>query len=142
MNIPYKLVGGVSFYQRKEIKDFLAYLRIIVNTRDEENLKRIINYPARGIGKTSIERVLIAANQYDKTMWDTLEMPDAAGLKGAAASSIEQFVVMIRSFQVMLEKQNAYDVAFAVGKHTGLVQELYNYKSVEGLARYENVQEL
>ena len=69
-------------------------------------------------------------------------MPDAAGLKGAAASSIEQFVVMIRSFQVMLEKQNAYDVAFAVGKHTGLVQELYNDKSVEGLARYENVQEL
>jgi DNA helicase-2/ATP-dependent DNA helicase PcrA len=142
MNIPYKLVGGVSFYQRKEIKDFLAYLRIIVNTRDEENLKRIINYPARGIGKTSIERVLIAANQYDKTMWDILQMPDAAGLKGAAASSIEQFIVMIRSFQVMLEKQNAYDVAFAVGKHTGLVSELYNDKSVEGLARYENVQEL
>lgn len=142
MNIPYKLYGGVSFYQRKEIKDFLAYLRVIVNTQDEENMKRIINYPVRGIGKTSIERVIITANEQGKTFWEILHTPDAAGLKGAAASSIEQFVTMIKSFQVMLEKQNAYDVAFAVGKHTNLVQELYNDKSVEGLARYENIQEL
>jgi len=142
MNIPYKLYGGISFYQRKEVKDFLAYLRVIVNTRDEENIKRIINYPARGIGKTSIERVLIAANQHDKSFWEVIQFPEMAGLKGAASSSIEQFVVMIKSFQAMMEKQNAYDLAFAVGKHTGLVQELYNDKSVEGLARYENVQEL
>jgi len=142
MNIPYRLVGGVSFYQRKEIKDYLAYLRLIVNQQDEENLKRIINYPARGIGKTSIERIQIAASQYDKTMWEMLQFPDMLGIKGAGASSIENFVVMIKSFQVMLEKSNAYEVAFAVGKHTGLVQELYNDKSVEGLARYENVQEL
>ena len=142
MNIPYKLYGGISFYQRKEVKDFLAYLRLIVNKQDEENLKRIINYPARGIGKTSIERIVLAANQYDKTFWEMLQHPEATGLKGAAASAIEQFVVMINSFGVLLEKQNAYEVAFAVGKHTGLVQELYNDKSVEGLARYENVQEL
>ncbi len=142
MNIPYKLYGGVSFYQRKEVKDFLAYLRVIVNPNDEENLKRIINYPVRGIGKTSIERVLVIANQNDKTFWEMLHYPDGVGLKGAAASAIEQFVTMIKSFQVMLQKQNAYEVAFAVGKHTGLVQELYNDKSVEGLARYENVQEL
>lgn len=142
MNIPYKLYGGVSFYQRKEIKDYLAYLRLIVNPRDEENLKRIINYPARGIGKTSIERVMIAANHYDKGFWEMLQYPDMTGLKGAASAAIEQFVTMIRSFQVTLEKGNAYELAFAVGKHTGLVQELYNDKSVEGLARYENVQEL
>lgn len=142
MNIPYKLYGGVSFYQRKEVKDFLAYLRVIVNPNDEENLKRIINYPVRGIGKTSIERVLVIANQNDKTFWEMLHYPDGVGLKGAAASAIEQFVTMVKSFQVMLQKQNAYEVAFAVGKHTGLVQELYNDKSVEGLARYENVQEL
>lgn len=142
MNIPYRLVGGVSFYQRKEIKDYLAYLRLIVNQQDEENLKRIINYPARGIGKTSIERIQIAASQHDKTMWEMLQFPDMLGIKGAGASAIENFVVMIKSFQVMLEKGNAYEVAFAVGKHTGLVQELYNDKSVEGLARYENVQEL
>ncbi len=142
MNIPYKLYGGISFYQRKEIKDFLAYLRIIVNPQDEENIKRIINYPARGIGKTSIERLLIAANEHQKPFWEMLHHPEVAGLRGSASNEIEKFVVMIRSFQVMLEKQNAYDVAFAVGKHTGLVQDLYNDKSVEGLARYENVQEL
>lgn len=142
MNIPYKLVGGVSFYQRKEIKDYLAYLRVIVNTQDEENIKRIINYPARSIGKTSVDKILIAANQYDKTFWEVIETPEMAGLKGASANSIENFVTMIRGFQTMLETHNAYDVAFAVGKRTGLVAELYNDKSVEGLARYENVQEL
>ena len=142
MNIPYKLYGGVSFYQRKEIKDYLAYLRIVVNTRDEENLKRIINYPARGIGKTSVDKIAIAANQFDKTFWEVIQIPGMIGLKGSAANHIEGFVNMIRGFQTMLETHNAYDVAFAVGKRTGLVQELYNDKSVEGLARYENVQEL
>src|SRR5690606_22870497 len=73
MNIPYKLYGGVSFYQRKEIKDFLAYLRVVVNTRDEENLKRIINYPARSIGKTSVDKILITANQQDKTFWEVIQ---------------------------------------------------------------------
>jgi DNA helicase-2/ATP-dependent DNA helicase PcrA len=142
MNIPYKLLGGVSFYQRKEIKDFLAYLRVIVNTQDEENIKRIINYPARSIGKTSVDRIMIAANQYDKTFWEVLQFPDMAGLKGASANAVENFVAMIQGFQTMLETGNAYDVAFAIGKRTGLVAELYNDKSVEGLARYENVQEL
>jgi len=142
MNIPYKLIGGVSFYQRKEIKDFLAYLRMIVNPRDEENIKRIINYPARSIGKTSVDKIMIAANHLDKSFWEILHMPEAAGLKGASATAIGNFVIMIESFQTMLETTNAYDVAFAVGKRTGLVAELYNDKSVEGLARYENVQEL
>lgn len=142
MNIPCKLYGGISFYQRKEIKDYLSYLRVIVNTRDAENIKRIINYPARGIGKTSIERLMVFADQHNLTLWEALHHPERAGLKGAAANAIGDFVTMILSFQTMLEKQNAYDVAFAVGKHTRLVQELYNDKSVEGLARYENVQEL
>lgn len=142
MNIPYKLFGGVSFYQRKEIKDLLGYLRIIVNPGDEENLKRIINYPVRGIGKSSIEKLLVEAHTHDKTFWEVLRTPEQFGLKGAAANAIEKFVTMIKSFQVMLEKSNAYEVAFAVGKHSGLVQELYNDKSVEGLARYENIQEL
>jgi DNA helicase-2/ATP-dependent DNA helicase PcrA len=139
MNIPYKLVGGTSFYQRKEVKDYLAYLRLIVNSQDEENLKRIINYPARGIGKTSIEKIMVRANELDVTFWEVIDNPDVSGIR---SSQIEGFVTMIKSFRTMLEKQNAYDVAFAVGKHTGLVQELYNDKSVEGLARYENVQEL
>ena len=138
-NIPYKLVGGTSFYQRKEIKDYLAYLRIVVNSQDEENIKRIINYPARGIGKTTIEKILIRANELDKSFWEVIENPELSGLRSA---QVDGFVTMIRSFRTMLEKHNAYDVAFAVGKHTGLVQDLYNDKSVEGLARYENVQEL
>ena len=141
-NIPYKLVGGTSFYQRKEIKDLLAYLRILVNSQDEENLKRIINYPARGIGKTSIDKILIAANQQNKTFWEVIQFPEMMGLRGAAATAIENFTNMIKGFQTMLEKGNAYDLAFQVGKHTGLVAELYNDKSVEGLARYENIQEL
>jgi DNA helicase-2/ATP-dependent DNA helicase PcrA len=142
MNIPYRLVGGVSFYQRKEVKDFLAYLRVIVNPQDEEMLKRIINYPVRGIGKSSIDKITLAANSSGKTFWDVLQFPDAHGIRGAGANAIENFVMMIRAFKTMLEKGNAYDMAFAVGKQTGLVADLYNDKSVEGLARYENVQEL
>ncbi|XZF12871.1 ATP-dependent helicase [Chitinophagaceae bacterium MMS25-I14] len=142
MNIPYRLLGGLSFYQRKEIKDFLAYLRVVVNPQDEENLKRIINYPARGIGKTTIDKVQIAADQYNKTFWEMLHYPAQLGIKGSSAAEIEKFVTMIRAAQTSLEKQNAYDLAFAVGKHSGLVSDLYNDKSVEGLARYENVQEL
>lgn len=142
MNIPYKLYGGISFYQRKEIKDLLSYLRIIVNSQDEENIKRVINYPARGIGKTSIEKIVLVANTQDKTFWEVIETPELHGIRGAGATSIENFVTMIKSFRSMLEKQNAYEVAFAVGKHTGLVAELYNDKSIEGLARYENIQEL
>ncbi len=141
-NIPYRIYGGLSFYQRKEIKDFIAYLRVIVNPRDEEALKRIINYPVRGIGKTSLERLIIFANENGVTLWEALQQPGIAGLRGAAAAAIENFVVMIKSFQSMLQKKDAYEIAFEVGKHTNLVKELYNDKTVEGLARYENVQEL
>jgi DNA helicase-2/ATP-dependent DNA helicase PcrA len=139
MNIPYKLVGGTSFYQRKEVKDYLAYMRVVVNTRDEENIKRIINYPTRGIGKTTIERILVRANELNTTFWEVIANHEIDGIR---STQLDNFVMMIRSFQAMLEKHTAYDVAYAVGKHTGLVQELYNDKTVEGLARYENVQEL
>jgi DNA helicase-2/ATP-dependent DNA helicase PcrA len=142
MNIPYRLFGGISFYQRKEIKDLLAYLRVIVNPQDEENIKRIINYPARSIGKTSLDKLLIAAAQLNKSFWEIIQSPEHAGLRGAASTAVENFANMILGFQTMLEKSNAYDLAFHVGKHTGLVAELYNDKSVEGLARYENIQEL
>ena len=140
--IPYKIYGGLSFYQRKEIKDYIAYLRIIANTRDEEGLKRIINYPVRGIGKTTIEKCLVLAGDQNITFFEVLEKAKGFGFKAGTLNAIEEFVTMIKYFQNQLTKNNAYDVAVLVGKHTNMVKELFNDKSTEGLARYENIQEL
>ena len=140
--IKYKIYGGTSFYQRKEIKDMVAYLRVIVNTRDEEALKRIINYPVRGIGKTTVEKCLVFANEHNITFWQILERAKEFGFKAGTLDSIENFVIMIRYFQTLLTDKNAYDVAVVVGKNTNLVKDLFNDKTTEGLARYENVQEL
>ncbi|MCX6331314.1 MAG: UvrD-helicase domain-containing protein [Bacteroidetes bacterium] len=140
--IPYKIYGGLSFYQRKEIKDYIAYLRIIANTRDEEGLKRIINYPARGIGKTTVEKCLVLAGEQNITFFEVLEKAKGFGFKAGTLNAIEEFVTMIKYFQNQLTKHNAYDVAVQVGKHTNMVKELFNDKSTEGLARYENIQEL
>jgi DNA helicase-2/ATP-dependent DNA helicase PcrA len=142
MNIAYRIYGGISFYQRKEIKDFLSYLRVIVNPGDEEALKRIINYPARGIGKTSVERAILYANQENVSMWNVLENAAAFGYRASTLETITNFVVMIKMFQSELQKKNAYDLAVLVGKNTGIVKELFNDKTTEGLARYENLQEL
>ncbi len=142
MGLAYTIYGGISFYQRKEIKDIVAYLRIIVNPQDEEALKRIINYPARGIGKTTIDRLVLSANENNISMWQVLEKANEFGFRAGTFTALEEFVTMIKSFGSMLTKQNAYEVAFHVGKQTGLVKELFNDKSTEGVARYENIQEL
>jgi DNA helicase-2/ATP-dependent DNA helicase PcrA len=142
MGIAYIIYGGISFYQRKEIKDFIAYLRVTVNPKDEEALKRIINYPARGIGKTTVDKTILAANENNIPMWEVLLKAKEFGFKAGTLESIENFVLMIRSFQSMLEKNNAYELAFHVGKQTNIVKELFNDKSTEGVARYENTQEL
>ncbi|MCS3798129.1 ATP-dependent helicase [Niastella sp. OAS944] len=142
MAIPYTMFGGLSFYSRKEIKDYVAYLRVIVNPRDEEALKRIINYPVRGIGKTTIDKTVLIANQYNISMWEVLERANQAGFKAGTLEAIENFVTMIKSFASMLQNKNAYDVAVHVGKQTNFVKELFNDKSTEGVQRYENVQEL
>ena len=142
MGIAYIIYGGISFYQRKEIKDYVAYLRIIVNPKDEESLKRIINYPVRGIGKTSIDKMILFANENNISMWEVLENAKQFGFKAGTLETIENFVTMIRSFASMLQKQNAHEVAFHVGKQTNFVKELFNDKSTEGVARYENIQEL
>jgi len=142
MGINYRIYGGISFYQRKEVKDFIAYLRVIVNPNDEEALKRIINYPVRGIGKTSIEKAVLVANENSISMWQVLQSAPSFGYKGGTLESIGNFVTMIKMFQSELGKKNAYDLAVIVGKSTNLVKELFNDKTTEGLARYENVQEL
>src|ERR1700712_2493443 len=142
MAIPYTIYGGVSFYQRKEIKDFIGYLRVIVNPNDEESLKRIINFPARGIGKTSLDKAVLMANEKNISMWDVLCNASSMGYKAGTLEAIEQFVLMIKSFSSMLNTKNAYEVATHVGKQTNIVKELFNDKTTEGLARYENIQEL
>jgi DNA helicase II / ATP-dependent DNA helicase PcrA len=142
MGIPYRIYGGVSFYQRKEIKDVLAYLRVVVNTQDEEALKRIVNYPIRGIGKTSVEKAVIFANEHNISMWEVLTRAGQFGFKAGTLEAISNFVTMIKYFQSMLKEKNAYDIAVQVGKHTNIIKELFNDKTTEGLARYENIQEL
>lgn len=140
--IAYRIYGGISFYQRKEVKDMIAYLRLIVNPNDEEALKRVINYPVRGIGKTTIEKILIIANEQNLTMFSVLEAAASFGFKAGTLECIQNFVQMIKYFQTMLNQSNAYDIAVLVGKHTNLVKELFNDKTTEGLAKYENLQEL
>jgi DNA helicase-2/ATP-dependent DNA helicase PcrA len=142
MNIAYRIYGGISFYQRKEIKDFLCYLRVVVNPNDEEALKRIINFPARGLGKTTIERAILFANQNNISMWNVLERAAEFGYRASTLEIINNFVIMIKMFQSELQKKNAYDVAILIGKNTGIIKELFNDKTTEGLARYENLQEL
>ena len=142
MGIAYTIYGGLSFYQRKEIKDVVAYLRLLVNTKDEEALKRIINYPARGIGKTTIDKAILAANENNISMWEVLETAANFGFRAGTLQAIEEFVTMIKSFSSMLKTKNAYEVASHVGKQTNITKELFNDKSTEGVQRYEHIQEL
>ncbi|MDP1726717.1 MAG: UvrD-helicase domain-containing protein [Bacteroidota bacterium] len=139
LNIPYKIYGGLSFYQRKEVKDLLAYYRVVLNPQDEEALKRIVNYPARGIGKTSLDKLALIANQHNITLWQVMEQANQIGLKNM--KHVEDFVNMIKAFQLMLE-QNAYEVAMHIAKTCGVLKSLYEDKTVEGIARYENTEAL
>jgi DNA helicase II / ATP-dependent DNA helicase PcrA len=129
----------LSFYQRKEVKDLLAYYRLVLNPNDEEALKRIINYPTRGIGKTSLEKIAIVADQHKVSMWQVMEQIGQIGFKNMSA--VEDFVTMIKSFRVMLDN-NAYEVAMHIAKSSGVLKSLYEDKTVEGIARYENTEEL
>ena len=143
LNIKYKIVGGLSFYQRKEIKDVLGYLRFVVNQQDEEAFKRIINLPKRGIGDTTIAKIAITAAEQNTSVWDIVaNIQQFQGVRGTAP--IEQFADLIKSYKLMVEVEgkDAYEVASHVAKTSGLVRELYEDKTVEGLARYQNVQEL
>ncbi len=141
-NIAYRIYGGLSFYQRKEIKDFVCYLRCVANPQDEEALKRIINYPARGIGDTSLNKISVYAREKEITFWQGLNEIESIGFKGATATALQNFVMMIKHFQGLQDKKNAYELAEEIGKQSGIVKELYTDKTVEGLARYENLQEL
>ncbi|HYG01200.1 MAG TPA: UvrD-helicase domain-containing protein [Chryseosolibacter sp.] len=141
MNIKYKVIGGLSFYQRKEIKDILAYLRYALNPQDEASFRRIINLPKRGIGDATVDKIVVAANDHGTSIWEIIQNPSPF-VGGRSAGPIEDFVAMMKRFALEVQRKDAYDAAFEVAKGSGLLKELYEDKTVEGLSRYENVQEL
>lgn len=142
LNIPYKIYGGLSFYQRKEIKDLLAYFRLTCNPNDEEALKRVINYPVRGIGKTTLDKLVVGAAEREISVWDMIARAGEVGVSGASYNKLAEFVMMIKSFQVQLSAMNAYDLGHHIASHSGLLKDLYADRTPEGVARYDNVQEL
>lgn len=143
-DIPYRIYGGLSFYQRKEIKDVLAYLRLIVNPKDEEALKRVINFPTRGIGQTTIDKLVVAANHYGRSIYEVMDNLDKLNLNINAGTKrkLADFVTMIKSFQIMNEGADAFTLAEHVAKKTGLLLEFKKDGTPEGIARMENIEEL
>ncbi len=143
-SIPYKIYGGISFYGRKEIKDLLSYLRMIINPNDEEALKRVINYPARGIGATTIDKLTIAANHYKKSIFEVLKHLDKINLKlnSGTKTKLQNFLNMILRLQIDAQKLNAFEITELVVKQTQLVKDLEKEGTPEAISKVENVQEL
>lgn len=144
LNIPYRIYGGLSFYKRKEIKDLLAYIRLAINPRDEEALKRVINFPARGIGDTTIERIIIAADQHKCSLWEVIENLSTipVQLNGPTRQRINDFAIMIQSFGVTVKTQDAYEAAKFIAQKSGILKEYFSKETPEEISRYENIQEL
>lgn len=144
LNLPYKIYGGVSFYQRKEIKDALAYFRITINHNDDESLRRIINYPARGIGQTTLDKITVAAAEHDISMWTVISnLKDFnLGINSGISTKIGEFVTAITSYSLLLPLKNAFELANSILVNSGLIRDLYADKTPEGVSRYENIQEL
>ena len=143
-DIPYRIYGGLSFYQRKEIKDLLSYLRLVINPKDEEALKRVINFPTRGIGQTTVDRLTVAANHYSKSIFEVMENLDKIDLKinSGTKRKLEDFTNMIKSFQIMNNSADAFTLAEHVARKTGILLEFKKDGTPEGIARMENIEEL
>jgi DNA helicase-2/ATP-dependent DNA helicase PcrA len=143
-SIPYRIYGGLSFYQRREVKDMLAYLRMATNEKDEEALRRIINYPKRGIGNTSIDRITLRAKEQNKTLWQVVAniANETTGINAGSVTKIDHFGVLIKGFQAIANEQDAFEVATYMAKQSGLFRELQSDKTPEGISKYENLQEL
>ena len=143
-NIPYRIYGGMSFYNRKEIKDMMAYFRLAVNPKDEEALKRVINYPKREIGDTSVDKMVVYASQQNKSLWEVVTNINMlpVEISSRTKAKVDQFASKIMSFNVQVEKLSAYDLAMGIANESGLLRELHNDKTPEGISHFENIQEL
>ena len=141
IGIKYKVFGGVSFYQRKEVKDLLAYLRFSINHNDEQSFRRIINYPRRGIGQTSIDKIIISSNKEDKSLWEIISN-SSKYLDSRIVNLLKPFTDLIISFNNFSKNNDAFTSASHIASNSGLLKELWDDRSIEGISRYENVQEL
>ncbi len=145
-NIPNRVYGGLSFYQRKEVKDLVAYLRLLVNENDSEALLRIINYPIRGIGETTQNKLIVFADAQNLPLSKILDnlsfYSSHLGLNNGVLNKLNDFWQMIKAFQVLLKTENAYEVAMEVAKRSGLIKNLKDDQTPEGISKVENIQEL
>ncbi len=143
-NIPYKIYGGQSFYQRKEVKDLLAYFRLTVNQNDEEAFKRIINYPRRGIGDSTVDKIREIAGQYRVSMWTVLCNLNKVGhaFNAGTTAKLQKFGNLIERFKELISQENAYDAAVIIARSSGILDDLSNDDTPEGISRKENIQEL
>ena len=143
-NIPYKIYGGLSFYQRKEIKDILAYCRLTINPNDEEAFKRVINYPSRGIGNTTLQKIIATSNNSNVGIWNLINNLDdfEHNINKGTCKKINEFALLIKSYISQLNKYDAYFLAEHIAKSSGVFNDLYHDKSPEGVSRFENIQEL
>lgn len=141
-NIPYRIYGGLSFYQRKEIKDILAYYRLVANPNDEEALKRVINYPTRGIGATTLAKIVVAANARRKSLWSIMRVAEVAGVSKATAQKIKAFQNMIDGWTERLLTEDAYTLGASIIRESGIQKDIFSKNEPEDVARQDNVQEL
>ena len=142
LNLPYRIFGGLSFYQRKEIKDLLAYYRLALNPHDEEALKRAINYPARGIGDTTMDKMAVIASENDISLWDVVENIADFPFDARVKKAVGNWGMMIKRFHLQVLTSDAYALADEMAKASGILKHLYEDKTLEGINRYENIQEL
>ena len=140
--IHYKIFGGLSFYRRKEIKDVVAYFKLAINPRDEASLTRVINYPTRGIGQTTLDQITVIANERGLSLWEVVSRIHEFGFNGRVVNSVSSFALIIKSYIALAQSQNAFEVAKHIAQHTGILKELHTENSIESLSRWENVQEL
>ncbi|KAA5825692.1 AAA family ATPase [Algibacter amylolyticus] len=143
-DIPYRIYGGTSFYQRKEIKDVVAYLRLVINPADEEALKRVINFPARGIGQTTVDKLIVAANGYKRTIFEVMKNIDKTNvsINAGTKTKLKNFVTLVESFQVLNQSADVFELAEHVTRTTGIIKEFNKDGTPEGVAKMENIEEL